>query len=208
MSFLMKQTTLGWGIVGKKICIMRVSFALIILLFFSIKTNYLMCQTTMTLNENGLGEISIDKKMTNRNILPIKCYQKKYQYNFGSDSSQIFFLSSPDNKIMDIGNFEDLFLVTDSSNVIKLISVFFNCNDAHLLEALKNKLGDVKFNMTSSISGNSLRRRYGWMSKSGINFTLTIRNQYSDSHKTTSSNLLIYSNDISEEIGDWIITPR
>lgn len=162
-----------------------------------------MTQDIMKFDDYGINNISVNSKLSNiKEFQPLANFRKQQKYFFDVDSGFVYFLQ-PSSKLNDFKDVDDLFVITDSENNIKMINVFFACSSEKIKSLLTKKFGAVKAIMGSSIANNQLRERYIWISAVGTEFLLKI--DFS-TYSTSVANLLIYPKDLDSNLGEWYIS--
>jgi len=171
--------------------------------FFSFE---IMAQKEIQIHNSGISNIKINRNISEFEILkPLKDYVKKEKYFFQPDSSVVYFLSPiAIRTTIDFEEIDDLFVVTDSLGKIKMINIFFKCSNEFMARLLTRIFGVIRAGTELLIPGSPASKQHLWVSKSGINFLLRYNND-SNINSQATTNLMIYSINPGEYLGEWNI---
>jgi len=165
-----------------------------------------MAQKEIQIHNSGISNIKINRNISEFEILkPLKDYVKKEKYFFQPDSSVVYFLSPiAIRTTIDFEEIDDLFVVTDSLGKIKMINIFFKCSNEFMARLLTRIFGVIRAGTELLIPGSPASKQHLWVSKSGINFLLRYNND-SNINSQATTNLMIYSINPGEYLGEWNI---
>jgi hypothetical protein len=155
-----------------------------------------------------IGNYGIENNLLNKNVIDFSCLtpisdlDSNGPYTFPSGDFNLYFLSR--DVISSFEGFEkvdDLFIITDTNKIIRLIDIFFNSEPQGIEDILTKTFGHYRFLFESSVTRIS---SYIWISQFGIEYALHV--QYPESPRRKVMNLTIYPTEVDDQLGEWYIS--